>query len=397
MHSGIDVGTTASLLAVLGVGIALGAVCGALWVRAVAATGGAGRAQELQLAETRAAESAVVREHLGRLHDQLRDMAQHGVSWQSQLKQQVDDVRLSTDTLRRETAALSTALRRPQVRGRWGELHLRRAVELAGLVDRCDFDEQVTTRSDAADGSRGSQRPDLVVNLAGGKHVVVDAKVPLDAFLDATAADCEEERGAHLQRHARQLRAHVDALAGKAYWRAQAATPEFVVLFVPAESFLSAALEADPGLLEYAAERLVVLSTPTTLIALLRTVAYAWTQQTLADKTREIHDLGRDLHERLSTMGGHLDRLGRSLTAAVGAYNRAVGSLENRVLVSARRFTDLGVGGDDLESPAPVVDGPRPLTAAELLETVAEPRPELPDLDGGPRPGEEPPLRRVVP
>lgn len=389
-------GTTVSLLTVLAVGIVLGTVAGTLWSRA-AGTRTGDRALELQTAETRAAESAVVRERLDRLHDQLRDMAQHGVSWQSQLKQQVDDVRLSTDTLRRETAALSTALRRPQVRGRWGELHLRRAVELAGLVHRCDFDEQVSTASAGSDGARGCVRPDLVVNLAGGKHVVVDAKVPLDAFLDATSSDSEEERSTHLQRHARQLRTHVEALAGKAYWRALPATPEFVVLFVPAESFLSAALEADPGLLEYAAERMVVLATPTTLIALLRTVAYAWTQQTLADKTREVHELGRDLHERLSTMGGHLDRLGRSLTAAVGAYNRAVGSLENRVLVSARRFSDLGVGSDELDAPAPVVDGPRPLTAAELLDSVAEPRPELPELDDVPAPEGETPLRRVAP
>jgi len=189
----------------------------------------------------------------------------------------------------------------------------------------------------------------------------------------------------------------VEALAGKAYWRGLPATPEFVVLFMPAESFLSAALEADPVLLEHAAERRVVLSTPTTLIALLRTVAYAWNQQTLADKTREIHDLGRDLHERLATLGGHLDRLGRSLTAAVGAYNRAVGSLETRVLVSARRFTTLGVSGEELESPGPVVDGARPLTAAELLEAVGEPRPELPHLDRPAEPEEEVPLRRVAP
>ena len=167
------------------------------------------------------------------------------------------------------------------------------------------------------------------------------------------------------------------------------------MLFVPGESFLSAALEAEPTLLEYAAERQVVLATPTTLIALLRTVAYAWTQQTLADKAREIHELGRDLHERLATMGGHLDRLGRSLTGAVSAYNRAVGSLENRVLVSARRFGDLGVGGDELETPTVVVDAPRPLTAAELLETVAEQRPELPGLDT-PDPA-QPAVRRVAP
>lgn len=391
-------GTTLSLLTVLLAGLTLGAAAGMLWARARTA----GRepvlhARELQQAETRAAESAVVRESLDRLHDQLRDMAQHGVSWQSQLKQQVDDVRLSTDVLRRETATLSTALRRPQVRGRWGELHLRRVVELAGLVDRCDFTEQLSTPTEAADGSRTSQRPDLVVNLAGGKHVVVDAKVPLDAFLDATGADSDDERAVHLERHARQLRRHVDVLAGKAYWRSLPSTPEFVVLFVPAESFLSAALEADPTLLEYAAERMVVLSTPTTLITLLRTVAYAWTQQTLADRTREIHQVGRELHERLATMGGHLDRLGRSLSGAVSAYNRAVGSLETRVLVSARRMGDLGVSTDGLDSPDPVIDAPRPLSAAELLETVAEQRPELPDLEEPPDTDRLPPVRRVAP
>ena len=390
----MDLGTTLSLLLVLLVGLLLGAVLGVLLARGRSRPGAAPDRHVLAQAESRAAEAAVVRESLDRLHDQLRDMAQHGVSWQSQLKQQVEDVRHSTDVLRRETSSLSTALRKPQVRGRWGELHLRRVVELAGLVDRCDFAEQVTARSGEA-----VLRPDLVVTLAGGKNVVVDAKVPLDAFLDACAVDPGQDsdavRDGHLARHARQLRQHVDTLAGKAYWRALPSTPEFVVLFVPGESFLSAALEAEPTLLEYAAERQVVLATPTTLIALLRTVAYAWTQQTLTDKAHEIHELGRDLHERLSTMGGHLDRLGRSLTGAVSAYNRAVGSLENRVLVSARRFGDLGVGGDELVTPAVVVDTPRPLTAAELLETVAEQRPELPGLDT-PDPA-QPVVRRVAP
>jgi DNA recombination protein RmuC len=391
----MDLGTTLSLLTVLAVGLVLGGALGVLLAHRLGGDAEVSQRRAVAEAATRAADAAVVRDSLDRLHDQLRDMAQHGVSWQSQLKQQVDDVRHSTDVLRRETASLSTALRKPQVRGRWGELHLRRVVELAGLVDRCDFAEQVT-----ASGEDGRLRPDLVVHLAGGKHVVVDAKVPLDAFLDACTVDpgdreSETERDAHLSRHARQLRQHVDTLAAKSYWRALPSTPEFVVLFVPGESFLSAALEAEPSLLEYAADKQVVLSTPTTLIALLRTVAYAWTQQTLADKAREIHTLGRDLHDRLATMSGHLDRLGRSLTGAVSAYNRAVGSLENRVLVSARRFHDLGVAGDGLDSPEPVVESPRPLTAAELLEVVAEPRPELPELD---RPGEgSPPVRRVAP
>jgi DNA recombination protein RmuC len=368
----MDIGTTLSLLLSLLLGVLLGAVIALLWARGRA--DGRDVTDARRALEARAADHAVVKESLDRLHDQMRDLEQQRVSWQGQLRQQVDEVRHSTDSLRRETLALSTALRKPQVRGRWGELHLRRAVELAGLVARCDFAEQVSARTDD-----GLLRPDLVVNLAGGKHVVVDAKVPLDAFLDATSAGDDEERDAHLSRHARQLRQHVDALGAKSYWRLLPATPEFVVLFVPGEAFLSAALEAEPELLEYAAERRVVLATPTTLIALLRTVAYAWTQEALAEKARDIHELGRELHERLATMGGHLDKLGRSLAAAVGAYNRAVGSLENRVLVSARRFTELEVSREDLTAPCAVTDAVRPLTHAELMEAVAEPetRPEL--------------------
>ena len=376
----MDLTTAFVLLLVLGAGVVLGFALGAGWARA---RFGADAAQQTRQAlESRAADHAVVKESLARLHDRLRDLDQERASWQSQLKQQVEDVRHSTDLLRRETSSLATALRKPQVRGRWGELHLRRAVEMAGMVDRCDFAEQVSLRHDDSAAERMLlHRPDLVVHLAGGKHVVVDAKVPLDAFLDATGADCDEDRDQHLSRHARQLRAHVEVLAGKAYWRALPATPEFVVLFVPGESFLSAALEAEPGLLEYAASRQVVLATPTTLIALLRTVAYAWTQEALADKAREIHDLGRELHERIGVMGGHLDKLGRSLSAAVGAYNKAVGSLETRVLVSARKFSELEVAEEELAAPAPVSETTRPLTAGELLEAVAEPRAELPAAD----------------
>lgn len=392
MDTAIPLGTILALVAALLVGLSIGAAVGSSWARSHATSYDApGGRRALEQAETRAAEAAVLRESLERLHDRMRDMAQHGVSWQSQLKQQVEDVRHSADTLRRETATLSTALRRPQVRGRWGELHLRRVVELAGLVDRCDFSEQASVPD--ADGVR---RPDLVVHLAGGKHVVVDAKVPLDAFLDATGADSDEQRAGHLRRHARQLRAHVDGLSSKAYWRSVPRTPEFVVLFVPGESFLSAALEAEPALLEYAADRKVVLATPSTLIALLRTVAYAWTQETLTERTREIHELGRDLYERLATMSDHLDRLGRSLNGAVASYNRAVGSLESRVLVSARRFNDLGVDAPPPDSPAPLVDVARPLSAAELLEEVAEQRPELPELTGPPE-SPDGPARRVVP
>jgi DNA recombination protein RmuC len=384
----MDIGTTLSLLVTLLLGVALGAVVGLLFARGRAAGHDAAISQR---ALESAADQAVVRESLDRLHDQMRDLEQHRVSWQSQLREQVDEMRRSTESLRRETSSLSTALRRPQVRGRWGELHLRRAVELAGLVSRCDFDEQVSVRNDD-----GLLRPDLVVHLAGGKHVVVDAKVPLDAFLDATATDFDEERQSHLIRHARQLRQHVDVLAGKSYWRGLPATPEFVVLFVPGESFLSAALEAEPSLIEYAATRHVVLATPTTLIALLRTVAYAWTQEALADKARDIHELGRELYERLGTMGGHLDKLGRALTSAVGSYNKAVGSLETRVLVSARRFREMEVGDSDLEAPAVVTEAARPLTAAELLEVVAEPRAELPALEADPASDDASPESRTA-
>ena len=360
----MDTPTLLALLATLAVGVLLGLLVGAL--RSRSSVDGSER---LSL-ESRAAEQAVVKHGLESLQEQMRSLQDQRVSSHAQLQQQVADMRHSTDLLRRETSSLATALRRPQVRGRWGELHLRRAVEIAGLVARCDFDEQVTVRASGG-GQDSAQRPDLVVHLAGGKQVVVDAKVPLDAFLDATEAEADgagDEHAAHLARHARQFRQHVDTLGAKAYWRSLPATPEFVVLFVPGESFLSAALEGDPSLIEYAAERNVILATPTTLIALLRTVAYAWTQEALAEKVAEIHQLGCELHERLATMGSHLDKVGRSLGAAVASYNQAVGSLESRVLVSARKFTDLEVTGAELESPRPVEATPRTPTALELVE-----------------------------
>ena len=323
---------------------------------------------------------APVKESLDRFDARLRDLETTRTRWHSQLREQVEAVRQSGDSLRRETASLATALRRPQVRGRWGEMHLRRAVELAGLVERCDFDLQTTVRDGDA-----TWRPDMVVRLAGGKQVVVDSKVPLDAFLDATECEDDDERAAHLQRHARQLRSHVDALAAKAYWKQFDQAPEFVVLFVPAESFLSQALETDPSLLEHAAVRRVVLATPTTLIALLRTVAYAWTQESLTANAREIHRLARELYDRLGKVGDHVDKLGRSLSGAVGSYNDAVASLESRVLVSARRLADLDVTDAPLDSPQLIGRAVRPLTAPELQGVRSTDRGRAGEVDASAR------------
>ena len=304
---------------------------------------------------------------LTRMENQLRSAETEREAAFAGLREQVGAVAESARGVAGETRALTTALRAPHVRGRWGELQLERVVDLAGMVEHCDF-----TRQAHAGGASGSddaaQRPDLVVHLAGGKQVVVDAKVPFAAYLESTEATDDATRRARTLAHARQVRAHVDALSAKAYWRRFDPTPEFVVLFVPGEVFLSAALEADPGLLEHAFAADVVIATPTTLVALLRTVAYAWRQEALARNAAEIHALGRELHARLSTLGGHLGKLGRSLDGSVRAYNDAVSSLESRVLVSARRFADLAVTSDDLETPEQVERRPRAPSAPELVE-----------------------------
>jgi DNA recombination protein RmuC len=325
--------------------------------------------QVLALADTRvhATEQVVrpVRDSLDRLNDRINSLEQQGASWQSQLKQQVESVQLSGVELRQQTQALADALRRPQVRGAWGEMQLRRSLEVAGLSAHCTFDEQVSAHTDD-----GILRPDVVVRLTGGKQIVVDSKVSLDAFLTANQAS-GEQRAVELRRHARQVRAHVDALAGKAYWTQFSPAPEFVVMFLPGEAIFAQALDTDPALIEYAASKGVMLATPTTLIAMLKTVAYAWTQESLADNAREVHRLGRELYDRLGTVGGHLDKLGRSIAGVVGSYNQAVGSIETRVLVSARKMRDLQGVDKDLSAPSTVSELPRPLTAPELLEPPA--------------------------
>ncbi|NUP46759.1 MAG: DNA recombination protein RmuC [Catenulispora sp.] len=346
-------------------GIAIGALIGVLWERSrrlavssQALDGSADRLLALAGAQFDAA-GRPINESLSRLDDRLREIEQGRAAAQAALARQIDDVRDAAGALGTQTAALVTALRRPEVRGQWGEMHLRRAVELAGMVDRCDFQTQtVLPGRDGATGGEGMLRPDLVVRLAGDKYVVVDAKTPLAAYLDAAEATEEAARQQFLAAHAKHLRTHVDQLASKAYWRALGAsgrpTPEFVVLFVPGEAFLSQAVDIDPELLEHAAARRVVIATPTTLIALLRTVAYAWTQDSLAANARQVFELGRELYARLNTMSGHLDRVGRSLNSAVSAYNQSVGSLETRVLVTARRLNELGLVDDELTVPAQV-------------------------------------------
>jgi DNA recombination protein RmuC len=312
-----------------------------------------------------------ITQSLHRLDGQLRTVEKEREAAYAGLREQVGAMHRTSEQLQLETRQLVTALRAPQVRGRWGELQLERIVELAGMVEHCDFSRQVS----ATDGSGDDDavvRPDLVVHLAGGKHIVLDAKVPFGAYLEAVEATDPDRRADRLSAHTRHLRAHVDSLAQKSYWQRFDTTPEFVVLFVPGDPFLEAALQVDPALLEYAFERNIVISTPTTLIALLRTVAYTWRQEALASNAARVHELGRELHARLATMGGHVAKLGKQLGGAVDAYNRTVSSLESRVLVTARRFSELGVITEQLDTPEQVERSPRTVQAVELVASATD-------------------------
>jgi DNA recombination protein RmuC len=303
-----------------------------------------------------------IAESLGKVDERIADLERARTEAYSALTTQVRVLNESQRELRTETANLVTALRSPHVRGRWGEMQLRRVVEAAGMVPYCDFAEQTTIGSGGQVG-----RPDVIVRLAGGKNVVVDAKAPLQAYLESIEAKDDATRAARLADHARQLREHVIKLSAKGYWAQLESTPEFVVLFIPGETFFSAALEHDPGLIEEAAKRQVILATPTTLIAVLWAIAHGWREERLAENARAISELGRDLHTRIGTLAGHFAKLKRSIDSVVRTYNDAAGSLESRVLVSARRLKDLGTTSTgEIEVLEPVEQIARPLSAPEL-------------------------------
>ncbi len=323
-------------------------------------------------------------EQLGKVEAQLSAVERTRADAYAELREQVKGMSQTSEQLRVETSQLVAALRAPQVRGRWGEMQLRRVVESAGMVEHCDFDEQASVRTDD-----GLLRPDLVVRMAGGKNVVVDAKVPFAGWLEAMEAREDHQRAARLKAHVRHVKDHLDELAAKKYWEYLDPTPEFVVMFVPAEVFLNAALEEEPALLEYAFERNVVIATPQTLVALLRTVAYTWRQEALARNAQDVLRLGRDLHGRLATLGGHVGKLGNALNSAIRQYNATVGSLEGRVLVTARRFAELKVADEELPTPAQVEVIARQVQAPELVASATEALIAIDDIEADPRYGVE--------
>jgi DNA recombination protein RmuC len=306
-----------------------------------------------------------LRDELERYDQRLTSFDRERAMQFGALSEQLHNMTAASEGLRDEAHQLSTALRSPNARGRWGEIQLRRVMELAGMTEHCDFETQVSL---SAEGDERRGRPDVIVRLPGGRSVIVDAKAPLSAYLDAITATEDRDKLRLARAHAAALRTHADALARKGYWEmTDQAAPEFVVLFLPGEAFFAAAVEHDPRLIDDAAARGVILATPTTLIALLKGVAYGWREARMADNAREISDLAASLYDRLGTLSSHFAELGMSLDRAVGSYNRAVGSLESRVLVSARRFKELGAapGRGEVEELEPVGIRTRTLNTPE--------------------------------